>query len=68
VQQPLAAQLAVEDDVDDEEAVRGAVAADRVAVGAEQLRGRDGIAPVREALPGALQARVGEGAPQLLRM
>jgi drug/metabolite transporter (DMT)-like permease len=68
VQQPLVAQLAVEDDVDDEEAVRGAVAADRVAVGAEQLRGRDGVAPVRQPLPGALQARVGEGAPQLLRM
>jgi drug/metabolite transporter (DMT)-like permease len=63
VQQPLVAQLAVEDDVDDEEAVRGAVAADRVAVGAEQLRGRDGVAPVGQALPGALQARVGEGAP-----
>jgi drug/metabolite transporter (DMT)-like permease len=63
VQQPLVAQLAVEDDVDDDEAVRGAVAADRVAVGAEQLRGRGREAPVRQAIPGALQARVGEGAP-----
>jgi drug/metabolite transporter (DMT)-like permease len=68
VQEPLVAQLAVEDDVDDEEAVRGAVAADRVAVGAEQLRGRGGVAPVGQAIPRALQARVGEGAPQLLRM
>jgi drug/metabolite transporter (DMT)-like permease len=68
VQQPLVAQLAVEDDVDDEEAVRGAVAADRVAMGAEQLGGRGGVAPLRQALPGALQARVGEGAPELLRM
>jgi drug/metabolite transporter (DMT)-like permease len=63
VQQPLVAQLAVEDDVDDDEAVRGAVAADRVAVGAEHLRGRGCKAPVRQPVPGALHARVGEGAP-----
>ncbi|HEY1275693.1 MAG TPA: hypothetical protein VGF25_12305, partial [Thermoleophilaceae bacterium] len=62
------AQLAVEDDVDDDEPVRGAVAADRVAVRAERLRGRDGVAPVGQALPGALQARVGERAPELLRV
>jgi drug/metabolite transporter (DMT)-like permease len=63
VQQPLVAQLAVEQDVDDDEAVRGAVAADRVAMGAEELRGRRRVAPVGQPLPGALQARVGEGAP-----
>jgi drug/metabolite transporter (DMT)-like permease len=63
VQQPVVAQLAVEEDVDDDEAVRGAVAADRVAVGAEHLRGRRRIAPVRQPGPGALHARVGEGAP-----
>src|SRR5919197_1302588 len=64
VEQPVVAQLAVEDDVDDEEAVRGAVAADRVAVGAEQLRRRGDVAPVGQPLPGALQPCVGEGAPQ----
>jgi multidrug transporter EmrE-like cation transporter len=63
VQQPVVAQLAVEEDVDDDEAVRGAVAADRVAVGAEHLRGRGCKAPVRQPVPGALHARVGEGAP-----
>jgi drug/metabolite transporter (DMT)-like permease len=63
VQQPVVAQLAVEEDVDDDEAVRGAVAADRVAVGAEHLRGRRRVASVRQPVPGALQARVGEGAP-----
>jgi drug/metabolite transporter (DMT)-like permease len=68
VEQPVVAQLAVEDDVDDEEAVRGAVAADRVAVGAEQLRRRGDVAPVGQPLPGALQPCVGEGAPQPLRM
>jgi multidrug transporter EmrE-like cation transporter len=62
-QQPLVAQLAVEDDVDDDEAVRRAVAADRVAVGAQQLCGRGRIAPVRQPVTRALQARVGEGAP-----
>jgi multidrug transporter EmrE-like cation transporter len=63
VQQPLVAQLAVEDDVDDDEAVCRAVAADRVAVSAQQLRGRGRIAPVRQPVTRALQARVGEGAP-----
>jgi drug/metabolite transporter (DMT)-like permease len=67
-QQLLVAQLAVEDAVDDEEAVRGGVAADRVAVGPQQLHRRGDVAPVGQALPDALQARVGEGAPQPLRM
>jgi hypothetical protein len=67
-QQPLVAQLAVEDRVDDEEAMRGGVAADRVAVRAEQLGGRGDVAAVGQALPGALEARVREGAPQPLGM
>jgi multidrug transporter EmrE-like cation transporter len=67
-QEPLVAQLAVEDHVDDDEAVRGGVAADGVAMGAEQLGRRGGVAPVGQALPRALQPRVGKGAPQALRM
>jgi drug/metabolite transporter (DMT)-like permease len=67
-QQPLVAQLAVEDAVDDEEAVGGGVAADRVAMGPEQLHRRGDVAPVGQPLPGALQAGVGEGAPEPLRM
>jgi len=54
--------------VDDEEAVGGGVAADRVAMGAEQLDRRGDVAAVRQPLPDALDARVREGAPQPLRM
>jgi terminal-alkyne amino-acid exporter len=67
-QEPLVAQLAVEDGVNDEEAMGRGVAADRVAVGPQELRRRGDVAPVGQPLPGALQARVGEGAPQPLRM
>jgi drug/metabolite transporter (DMT)-like permease len=67
-QQALVAQLAVEDGVDDEEAMGGGVAADGVAMGAEQLRRSGDVAAVGQALPGALEARVGKGAPQPLRM
>ena len=54
--------------LDPDEAVRRGEPLERLAVGAEQLRRRGGVAPVGEALPRALQSSVGEGAPQALRM